>query len=408
MRTRNALHWRPGRYLKSSGALFFWLSLRALSQVLLVLLLARGLGAESYGRYVAVVAVASFVTPFAGLGLSNLVLRNGAMDPAHLHAYLSRALRAWLPSTLACVVAAWLLARLLLPGALPWLAVGAALAAEVIAASLTDLAGRYLQAQHRMHGYGATGAGLIAARLAAMVLVALVASRFDVVLAFWAHAASGLLYAAWLLQRLPKIGPVDGGTEPMDAATGLPFSLAQVSMRLQAEFNKPVLARLDFSLAGNYNAAQRAIDLAALPLSALQEALWPRLYAHAEPARQLRRTGLFLLLAAALCSAALWLAAPCLPFFLGEDFRYAVPALRWLAWLPLLQVLRNLANFHVIHENRLRLLGWAYAVGALVNVASVAILVPQFGIPAAIAAAYATELSMLAVLASGAIRPLRR
>src|SRR3546814_18531870 len=76
----------------------------------------------------------------------------------------------------------------------------------------------------------------------------------------------------------------------MLATSGLPFSMAAFATKLQAEFNKPILAHLGFDLAGAYNVAQRASDLASMPLSALPESLWPRLYAQPNPLRQLCRT----------------------------------------------------------------------------------------------------------------------
>src|SRR3546814_8276172 len=65
------------------------------AQVAILFLLARQMGSERYGQFVTVIAVASFVSPFLGLGLSNIVLRNGARDPAHMPSYLSHAVRWW-------------------------------------------------------------------------------------------------------------------------------------------------------------------------------------------------------------------------------------------------------------------------------------------------------------------------
>src|SRR3546814_6349238 len=106
----------------------------------------------------------------------------------------------------------------------------------------------------------------------------------------------------------------------MSATSGLPFSMANLSMRLQGEFNKPALAHLSFGLVGTYGVGQRVNDLASMPLIALQEALWPKLYSHQDPLNQLRRTGIILLLMAAMCSSAIWLTAPVVPLLFGNDF----------------------------------------------------------------------------------------
>jgi len=119
-------------------------------------------------------------------------------------------------------------------------------------------------------------------------------------------------------------------------------------VRLQSEFNKPVLAHLGFDLAGAYNVAQRTNEIVGMPLSALQESLWPRLYAHPDPLRQLRRSGLLLLLLATACGIFIWLAAPLLPLIVGSDFDKAATAMRSLAWLPLLQSLRSCTSMRSI------------------------------------------------------------
>src|SRR5690606_9799016 len=129
----------------------------------------------------------------------------------------------------------------------------------------------------------------------------------------------------WPVVRVAAPLVTQGATEAMPMTSGLPFSASALAMRLQVEFNKPVLAHAGFGLAGSYNIAQRAVDMASLPLAALQEALWPKLYAQANPLPQLRRTGVALLLLAALAGALIWLAAPLLPLLVGNAHEGVVP-----------------------------------------------------------------------------------
>lgn len=400
MKIEAVLRWRPGQYARNSVSLFGWMLVRAAAQVATVFLLARTLGAADYGQFVVVLAVASFLSPFVGLGLSNIVLRNGAMDPAHMPIYFGRALRWWLLTLVPGIVAACLFAWLLLPQGLPLWAAFAAIAADLCASSLTELRARHHQAQHRLNAYGAFNAGLPAIRLVALCLLFTKGNDPSTGAVLWTYAASSLGYtlALWLPVRTAR----DEGKapEPMSAASGLPFSLATFAMRLQAEFNKPVLAHLGFDLAGAYNVAQRASDLASMPLSALQESLWPRLYAHSDPIQQLRRMGLLLLVLATACCTAIWLAAPLLPMVLGEDFAIAAEVLRYLAWLPLLQSIRAILNFHAIHAGRMNLIGWAYAVGAATSVVCTLLFVSSWGLNGAVAASYCSELAMIGWLVS--------
>lgn len=393
-------NWRPGKLARHGGVTLGWMLLRAGAQAATVVLLARVLGATAYGQVVAILATASLVVSFAGLGLSHIVLRNAARDPTHEAVYFGLARRWWVLTLVPCAVAAIAIAAMLLPGNLPALAACVAIAAEIAAVSITELGARHRQAQQDMHAFGAIQAGLPLVRLGTLTVLLPTLDAVSANTVLWAYAASGLAYTAFLYRRLRVTASSDNAaaTEVMTATSGLPFSLAVFATKLQAELNKPVLAQTSFGLAGNYNVAQRVVDMASLPLMALQEALWPRLYAQPNPMRQLRRTGLVLMAVALVLGAALWLAAPLLPALLGESFANTVDVLRWLAWLPLLQAFRALLNFHAIHHRRMQMIGWAYALGATVSVAGVTILVPAFGMTGAVVVGYVAEAAMIVFL----------
>ena len=404
--SRLSIRWRPGGLARSGLVLLGWMLLRAAMQAATVVWLARQLGAQPYGQFVAVVAVSSFFTPFVGLGLSHMLLRNAARDPAHAGNYLARALRWWLRTLLPCVAASVAVALWLLPERIALLALVVVAAAELSATSLTELCARHLQAQQRTHAFGAVNAGLPGARLVALGLLWSGTRDPGVTAVLWTYAASGLIYAAllWLPLRAAAKAPDAVLPEPMTARSGLPFSLAVFATKLQGEFNKPMLAQAGFGLAGTYNVAQRVVEMASLPVLALQEALWPRLYAQANPARQLRRTGAALLVLALALGVALWLVAPLLPVVFGADFADAVAVLRLLAWSPMLQVMRALLNYHAIHHGRMQQIGWAYAIGGVVSVVSVAVLTPVYGLAGAVWASYIAEIAMISFLVHGALR----
>ena len=401
--------WRPGRLARHGGALLGWMLLRAAAQAGTVVLLARTLAAQTYGEFVAVIAVAGFAVPLAGLGLSNMVLRNVARDPQGASSYLGRAATIWTRTLLPLAAAAIGIALLLLPKGLPVAAMAAAICGELLASSLTELAGRYRQAQHRHHAYGAINAGLPLLRLFALGLLISLTNRTDIASLLWTFTATSLAYALLLWPVVGDGAPVatEGATEPMPVRSGLPFSASALAMRLQGEFNKPVLAHAGFGLAGSYNIAQRAVDMASLPLQALQEALWPKLYAQANPLPQLRRTGAVLLLMALAMGALVWLAAPLLPLLVGNAHEGAIRVLRMLAWLPLLQVGRALLNFHAIHHGHMQHISWACILGGSVSVCAVAVLVPAHGMAGAAIASYIAEITMSLALLGFAVRASR-
>lgn len=403
------LTWRPGGYLRASGGLFGWLLLRAAAQAVMVVLLARLLGAEGYGLFVTVMAVSGFFSPIAGLGLGGLLLRDGAREPAALPRQLGMALALWWPAALACSVAATALLAWNLPSRLPLAALAAFALAEIGTASLLELAARVEQARHRVGAFGALQAGLILARLAALLLYAALGA-VDPVGWLWVYAAASAIYAAFLARRLVA------GHRPLwpqkrdwrMARESFPFTIGALSFRLQAEFNKPLLARASYGQAGSFGVAQRAVDLASLPLQAMQEALWPRLYAGRHSARQLGLVAATLFAAALLGGGVLVLLAPWIARLLGAGFEATAHLIMLLALLPALQLVRNLLNAVVAQQRRQSALTAIYLTGGVSGILFNLWLVPAAGLHGAVAAAYLVEAVLVALLAVVILLPTKR
>lgn len=408
--SRQWFAWRPGRLAQHGGALLGWMLLRAAAQAGTVILLARTLAAQTYGEFVAVVAVAGFAVPLVGLGLSNMVLRNVARDPQAAPWYLERAVFIWAMTLLPVAAVTVGIALLLIPKGLPVAAMGAAICGELLASSLTELAGRYRQAQHRHHAYGAINAGLPLLRLLALGLLVFLSGRVGITSVLWTFTAASLAYGLLLWPVVRVAAPVvaDGATEAMTVSSGLPFSASALAVRLQGEFNKPVLAHAGFGLAGSYNIAQRAVDMASLPLQAILEALWPKLYAQNDPIPQLRRTGLALMLMALAVGTTTWLAAPLLAWAVGPEYGEAVDTMRLLALLPVLQMGRNLITAHSVHQGWMKNIGVVSIVGGIFSVVSVSALVPASGLRGAVLASYGSEICMITTLVSLAYRSHKR
>lgn len=396
---RRLSRWRPGGLARDGARIFLGLGLRAAAQAALVLLLARWLGAQGYGAFVAALAIASFFTPVAGMGLSAVVVRDGAKPGADLFGMRQQALRQWGITSPAGVAGAVLVMAWALPAAPPLAALVFLALGEVAAGSLVELLARFEQVQQRALRFGLLMAGLPLARLLSLgVLFALAAPSPTVWMV--AYGVSSLLYAGalWAWQRVPSAA----ATAPMRLASeGWPFAVSAVAVRLQNEFNKPVLAQLSYADAGGFNVAQRLVDLVGLPLLALQEAFWPRVFAAADPLRRLWHSAVALLTVALAAAAALALASPLLPWLLGADYASAAHALAALALLPALQVARNLGNAWLMAHGKSQVLLLVSAAAAAAGVLLVLLLVPRYGIMGAVWAVYASE--AVAILVQAAV-----
>ncbi|MBK0113839.1 MULTISPECIES: lipopolysaccharide biosynthesis protein [unclassified Delftia] len=396
------LRWKPGKLAWHSSVLLAWMLLRAATQAATVFALAHIIGPVDYGKFVSVLAVAGFLLPFVGLGLSNLVLRNGARDYQSLRFYFRYAAYWWLLTLLPLTLLSIIIFEWLVPDGLPTFAAYAAIFIEMCAISLTELCARYKQAVNKIGAYGAINAGLPIIRLM-LLYILLVFFEPNVKSVLWLYAASGLLYI-FLLKISFKIEidrKLSQGSEPMPVTGGLPLSLSAFAMRVQGEFNKPVLAHVGFDLVGSYNIAQRTLEIVVIPIQALQESLWPRLYSYSDPLWSLKYFGAGLLLFALLCGGGIWLCAPWLSVVFGGEYEGAIEILRVIAWLPVFQVIRAMMNFCAIHYGITHQIGWSCLAAAFVNVIGVSLLVPLIGVKGAVAMAYISELTMIIWLSFG-------
>ncbi len=400
--------WRPGGYLRASGSLLGWMVLRAAGQAALVILLARLLGADGFGRFITTLALTAFFVPLAGLGLPGVLLRDLARAPQQLPENLAQALRLWWRGAAVFGGLGLVAAFTVLHGQFPAPVLCVFVCAEIASSSLVDLLARVEQSQHRTSRFGAMIAGLVLVRLGCL---AVFAAWHGMSVTTWmlVYALAGAAYALVLLVgALRAYHPRSRQALRYSLVRdGLAFAWGGFSLRLQAEFNKPVLAQLGYALAGSFSISQRAVDVASLPLVAMQDALWPRLYASASHARRMLVSAAALLCLAVAGGTVLFMAAPLLPRLLGPGFGGTAGLLRWLAWLPALQVLRNVGTFHVMATHRASALMWSYAAGTVTSVTATVVLALRYGLAGAALAAYLAEGATIvtqAVLLAGPLR----
>lgn len=373
--------------------------LRASAQTIMVVVLAWLLGAEGYGLFVAALAVASFFAPLAGMGLAGVLLRDGAYASEQLPQRLGMALALWWPAALVLALIAVPAIAWALPSPVPLAALTAFALAEIVATSFVELAARVEQALQRVRAFGALLAGLAIVRLAGL-LIYMVLQPPHPIGWMWVYAASSLAYTAtvaWLLVvRYKPVWPAkhDWGM----AREGFPFTVGALSFRLQTEFNKPLLAQQSYGYAGNFSVAQRIIELASLPLQAMQEALWPRFYAGNQPGKRMLIIASYLIALALLGGGLLIVLAPWLPRLLGSGFEATANMMILLALLPALQVMRNLLSAYIVAKHWQTMLTMTYTVAAMASVSANFVLIAAFGWKGAVWAAYLAEAVIIGIL----------
>lgn len=377
--------------------------------MLSVILVAKLLGASEYGYFVAILATVSLFSPLAGLGMHAVIVRDGSSNPSVLPALTTQAIAIWWKSALLLSLAAAAVVRSTLDsGPEPMWIVAFFAASEIMTSSGIEIIARARQAERKMRSFGALQAGLIASRLVAVGIL----SQTDAPHShdyFLFYGICSLAYLAFVLRyyRYRQLPP------PLNAKTllraGIPFWSGALSMRLQTEFNKPVLAQLSLSDTGNFNVAQRAVDMGSLPLLAMQEALLPRLLSASDNRKLFRLAWFYLTVSSLFMSLLILMLAPFIPMLLGSEFQKTASLVSDLAWLPVLQVQRSMANAWVIAKGQSERLTAVYILNAACAIIAILVSVRLWGAAGVVYAAYFVEaLLTLALLTTSSFRKSSR
>ena len=125
------------------------------------------------------------------------------------------------------------------------------------------------------------------------------------------------------------------------AGEGSLYAISYSTQSIYNDVDKTMLGHYGMNAAnGIYSMAYRFVDIASMPVNAVQAATAPRFFKHGAGGvsatkefaqRIIRRTSIVGLIA----SIALFLFAPIVPHVLGKGFTETVDALRWLCLLPL-------------------------------------------------------------------------
>jgi O-antigen/teichoic acid export membrane protein len=312
-------------------------------------LIARALGPKSYGTFAAMVALASLLSPFTGLGSTQLFIKNvrsGKHAPALCW---GNGLVTTFVSGFAFTVLA-LVADFVLRLRMPYELVIAVGLADLVLLPITLLGASGFAAIGRMTDNAVQNVFISLLRLIAIAVLALPAR--PVALNHWAFAylvasSVGTAYCFYRANRLWGRPRCDFSALRADASEGMYFSIGSSAATIYNDIDKIMLGKFSsFVATGIYAAAYRIIDVSMAPVRSLATAAYPRFFEKGVSGLKSTYTYALTLIARTslygiLVFGALWLSAPILPKILGPGYAEVVPALRWLSLLPLLRCLHT-------------------------------------------------------------------
>ena len=320
--------------------------LRVGIQAVYFVLIARALGTRQYGAYVSVLAVVAIAAPFVSLGSGNLLIKHVARDPHTFPRHWGKALGTTLLTGTILLAFVTVVARFWLPPSIPLQLLLAIGAADLLFVRLVDISAQAYQAHHWLSRTAVLQLLLSPLRLLAAALLMAITRTPTVVewgMVYLVSAVIGAGVAVWLVSRELGSPELDVRQFRSELSEGAFFSLNLSSQSSTNDIDKAMLARLaTLEATGIYAAAYRLVDVAFLPVGSLLVAAYARFFQHGvQGVRATTRLAGRLLRPGAcygvLAAAGLYFIAPALPAILGEEYRPAIAAVRWLAILPLVK-----------------------------------------------------------------------
>jgi O-antigen/teichoic acid export membrane protein len=377
---------KTSRFAKDTSHLAIGQSLRLVVQAAYFVLIARALGPDKYGAFVAIVALAAILSPFSGLGTTNLFVKNVRSGKRSAEVCWGNGLVITMVSG-AIFSGLALGTNYLLHLRMPFAVMIAVCGSDLLLLRVIELASFGFAAVDRMKESAIQNLTGSLPRLIAIGV--LFVWWHPVTLERWAGAyvlasTASTLYALQRAYRLWGAPSFDWHALREDIAEGIYFSIGTSAATIYNDIDKVMLAKVSFVAAGIYAAAYRIIDVSVTPIRSLASAAYPHFFrrgidgirsAHTYANTQIKRAcvysiGLF---------AVLWLSAPLLPTVLGTKYAQTALALRWLALLPMLR------SVHVFLADSLSGAGFqglrcAIQVAiALINILLNLVFLPRYG-----------------------------
>jgi O-antigen/teichoic acid export membrane protein len=349
-------------------------------------LIARSLGPDAYGAFVAVVAMAAVLGPFSGMGTPNLFIKNVRSGKRNADV-------CWGNGLLLTVLSGAVFSALVVginaafhfkSG---YFVVIVVCISDLIFMKITELASFGFAASNRMSQTSIQSVVVSLLRLAGITVLMLAAPRVTLdrwVLVYLLTSFLGTVYAMWKGSQLWGVPTFDLAALREDVAEGVFFSIGSAATTVYNDIDKIMLSKLsDLASTGVYAAAYRVVDVSMTPVRSLVSAAYPQFFR--KGVGGIRATypyALSLIPKAAIygvfASASLWLFAPILPIILGSKYDAVVPALRWLALIPLLRC------FHVFLADALsgaglqRIRTSIQVIVALLNIGLNLVILPRW------------------------------
>jgi O-antigen/teichoic acid export membrane protein len=321
-------------------------------QMAYFMIVARVLGIEQYGSFSGVLALAFVASPFSGLGSGDVLVQNASRDPSLFRQYWGNSLLIILITSILLSGLAVFISPLIFHQEISPLLVFLVAIADLLFLRIWVTASAALLSQSLANKAAQIKVFHNFSKLLAAIALLVFFKQPSILtwggLYLVGTAVSGIV-SFLLVCRMLGLPQLNIQRLISQLKPGFYFSINSSATTVNAHADKMMLASLStLTATGTYAAAYRFIDVGYFPIFAISNAAYARFFK--EGATGIK--GSLNLAKKIMPSVALYgfvamigylVFAPVIPWILGEEYREAVTALRWLAPFHLLFVFQYLA-----------------------------------------------------------------
>ncbi|MBE9043166.1 oligosaccharide flippase family protein [Pleurocapsales cyanobacterium LEGE 10410] len=373
--------------------------INVLVQAAYFVIIARSLGAENYGSFVAVSALASLLFPFVALGSDDVLVQKVSVDRTVFPSHWGNTLLILLINSISITGILLLIAPLIFPERVSLLAVAFLLTADLLCLGLLEAGNKALRAIGLVHKAAQLVVlNTVGKLLAALLLITMInnfipSANVDIntwsILYFASSLSVGLL-ALLMTNKIAGKPRVKLGRIRADLAQGIYFSIGMSANNINNNIDKTMLASMaTLNATGVYGSAYRFVNIGDVPVLALFNATYHRFFQQGSlgitSCLNFAKKLLPIIIVYGFFSfAAFQVFAPLVPKILGAEYQDAISTLRWLAPLPAINALQLLTANVLTGLGHQKLRSAVQTIAAILNVILNVWLIPIFGLQGAI------------------------
>ena len=387
-----------------------WMLIARLINVLIqaayFIVLARSLGAENYGSFVGISALASLLSPFVALGSDDMLVKQVSVNRAVFSSYWGNTLLILVFNSILITSCLLLISGLIFTDNISLLAIAFILIADLLCLNLQDASNKAMRAVGLVHKAAQLIVLSTVGKLLAILGIISFLNNFDfsvtVNIKIWAvlYFASSLLVSLFAILTINKMVNKPRlmlSRIKSDIRQGIYFSLGMSANNINNNIDKTMLVKMAaLDATGVYGSAYRFINIGDVPMLALFNATYPRFFKHGSVGWNnclnfAKKLLPIILIYGILSFVAFQAFAPIVPQILGDEYQNVVSTLRWLAPLPLISALHLLVANTLTGLGHQKIRSMIQVIAAAINIALNIWLIPIHGLYGAIWATLASD-----------------